>query len=374
MERAFDNLRVDPHARVPIAVQLAEQVAWLIASEKIVRNDRLPPIRALASRLGVNMHTVSAAYRQLESDGLVSTRRGRGTIVLGYDRSRRASHAPDVPTSTVGVLISEHSDFTNPILEGLQASGEESAVLLLVGATHDDPDSVAGFLDRLVAKSVDGMILASLGRPENPDLAEGLLHAFAIPPIVYLDLPDAPGPKVLFDLETGASNAVGHLLDHGYNRVGLVSGPPGWPHQAPLRQGHLRAHEDHGVAVDPELVFESRDLSVDSGREGAAALLGLGLPPRAILAASFGLAIGVIRAIREAGMRIPEEIALICCEDPATAALVDPPLTAVHLPAREMGRQAMAMLATLIHGGTVRPSMVILPTRLIVRRSCGCGG
>ncbi len=374
MEDAFESLRVDSYARVPIAVQLAEQVAWLIASGRVARNDRLPSIRGLASRLGVNLHTVAAAYRQLEGDGLVSTRRGRGTIVLGYDRSRRFSHAPDVPTFTVGVLIPEHSVYADPMLEGLQVAGEESAILLVIGATHDDPDWVEGYLNRLVAKSVDGMIIASLGRPENPDLANGLLHAFAMPPIVYVDLPDAPGPKVLFDLETGATKAVGHLLDHGHMRVGLVTGPPDWAHAPPVGQGYLRAHDDRGVATDPDLVFECTDLTVESGREAAASLLGLPVPPRAILAASSGLAIGAMRAIRGAGMRIPEDVAVVSCEDPATATLLDPPLTAVHLPAREMGRQAMAMLETLIHGGTVRPSMVILPTQLIVRRSCGCAG
>jgi DNA-binding LacI/PurR family transcriptional regulator len=374
MEDTFGSLRVDPYARVPLAVQLAEQVAWLIASGRIARNDRLPPIRALASHLGVNLHTVAAAYRQLEGDGLVSTRRGRGTIVLGYDRSRRSSHAPDVPTFTVGVLIPQHSDYADPILEGLQDVGEENAILFAVGATHDDPDRVEGYLDRLVAKNVDGMIIASLGWPQKPDLASGLLHAFAIPPIVYVDLPDAPGPKVLFDLETGTSKAAGHLLDHGHMRVGLVTGPAGWPHATPVWQGYLRAHEDRSVGVDPVLVFECPDLTAESGRAGAEALLGLSLPPRAFLAASSDLAYGVMRAIRNRGMRIPEHVAVVSCEDPATATLVDPPLTAVRLPAREMGRQAMSMLATLIQGGTVRPSMVILPTQLIVRRSCGCAG
>jgi LacI family transcriptional regulator len=374
MEDPFSSLRIDPYARVPIAVQLAEQIGWLIASRRIARDDRLPPIRPLADRLGVNMHTVTSAYRQLEGDGLVSTRQGRGTIVLGYDRSRRASHSPDAPTHTVGVLIREHSAYTDPLLEGLQAAAEQSSVLLLVTTTHNAPDQAAGCLDRLVAKNVDGIIVASLGRPEDPDLAAGLLHAFAMPPIVYVDLPDAPGPTVLFDLETGVLKAVEHLIGHGRKRVGLVTGPPDWAHAAPVSRGYARAHGNRGLAIPQDLTAECPDLTVKSGRAAADSLLDLGSPPSAILAASSDLTFGVMQAIRGTGLRIPDDIAVISCEDPSTASLVDPPLTAVRLPAREMGREAMSMLGRLILGKTVRPSMVILPTRLILRRSCGCPG
>jgi LacI family transcriptional regulator len=374
MDDPFSRLRVDPYARVPITVQLAEQLAWLIASGRIARNDRLPAIRELAGRLGVNMHTVAASYRQLEADGLVSTRRGRGTIVLGYDRSRRASHVPDVPTSTIGVLVPEHSARFDPLLEGVQAAGEENSVLVIVGTTLDDAQRVPRLLDRLVARNVDGIIIASLGRPENPDLGSSLLHAFAMPPIVYADLPASPGPKVLFDLETGAAKAVGHLLGHGHERVGLVNGPPDWPRSAPIAAGYLRVRADQGLPPAPELTAECADLSATSGQAGTEALLALADPPTAIVAASSELAYGTMTAIRRSGRRMPEDVAVVSCEDPATAPLVDPPLTAVRLPSRDMGRLAMSMLDTLIRGGTVRPSMVILPTQLVLRRSCGCGG
>lgn len=126
--------------------------------------------------------------------------------------------------------------------------------------------------------------------------------------------------------------------------------------------------------MPPELVVECPDLTVDAGRQGAASLLDLPLPPSAVLAANSALALGAMRAARERAVRIPTDIALVSCEDREEASLVDPPLTAVNLPAPEMARQAMSMLRILIGGGTVRPSIVILPTDLVIRRSCGCGG
>jgi DNA-binding LacI/PurR family transcriptional regulator len=374
MHNAFERLRIDAYSRVPIAVQLAEQIAWLIAGGRIGRNDRLPALRALAVRLGVNVHTVAAAYRQLEADGLVSTRQGRGTVVLGYDRSRRSSHSPDVPSFTVGVLIDEHSAAVDPFLEALQGSGEKDATLFVVGVTHGRPARVASYLDRFVAKNVDGVVIASLGRPEDPALTASLLLAFSMPPIVYVDLPSAQGPKVLLDLETGVYKAVDHILAHGHRRVGLLAGPPGWPRSEPLSQGYRRAHSDRSLPTIAELAVECPDLTPESGRASAGMLLDLELPPTAILAATSELAFGAIRSARDRGKRIPEEIAIVSCDDPVTAALVEPPLTAVRLPMAEMGRQAMSMLGTLIAGGTVRPSIIILPTQLIVRRSCGCQG
>jgi len=373
MENAFNQLRIDAYARIPIAAQLAEQIGWLIASGRLGRDDRLPPIRTLAERLRVNMHTVRAAYQQLEADGLVASRRGRGTTVLGYDRSRHRPGAPDVPTATVGVLIPGHTASYGPFLEAVQAAAEEEPMLVFLLTTHNDPAGVARGLDRLVAKNVDGIVIVSFGLAGAPELSDSLLEAYALPPIVYADMPEAPGPRVEFDGLTGAWKGVGHLLGHGHTRVGLITGPTTWPNVPQVHQGFMRAHDERVLPSFPELVVTCPDSSAEEGQAAADQLLSMPEPPTAIFAAGGDLAIGALRAIKSRGLRVPDPIALVGLEDPPAAGLVDPPLTVVGLPMDEMGRQAISMLRTLIHGGTVRPSSVILPTRLVVRRSCGCG-
>src|SRR3972149_407603 len=99
------NLRVDPAAGTDLAAQIRQQIAWLIASGALAEGDRLPPIRDLARHLGVHMHTVRAAYAQLEGEGLVDARPGAGTLVRPYNLRRQSLHTPGVPPFTIGGLL-----------------------------------------------------------------------------------------------------------------------------------------------------------------------------------------------------------------------------------------------------------------------------
>ncbi len=81
-------IRLDPTSQIPLASQLGQQLTWLIASGQVSEGDQLPPVRALAEQLGINLHTVRAAYHQLSVDGLLSIQKGRRARVLEYDRSR----------------------------------------------------------------------------------------------------------------------------------------------------------------------------------------------------------------------------------------------------------------------------------------------
>src|SRR5512136_2954826 len=98
-------MAVDAEAPLPLATQLRQQLAWLIASGQVQAGDRLPPVREVAEHLGINRNTVRAAYQQLEADGLLTLRQGRGSLVLPYDMQRSRRQAASVPTFTVGVLI-----------------------------------------------------------------------------------------------------------------------------------------------------------------------------------------------------------------------------------------------------------------------------
>ena len=113
---------------------------------------------------------------------------------------------------------------------------------------------------------------------------------------------------------------------------------------------------------------------LQSGVEGGRKLLALEKPPTAIFAISDMLAIGAMQAIKSAGLRVPQDIALAGFNDIPLAGLVDPPLTTVKAPAEAAGREAMKMLRQLIEGKRLDRECVLLPTALVVRQSCGCGG
>jgi DNA-binding LacI/PurR family transcriptional regulator len=126
------------------------------------------------------------------------------------------------------------------------------------------------------------------------------------------------------------------------------------------------------LELDPELIMPVPGYELEAGAAAASQLLDLADPPTAVLTVSDQLGLGVIAAARVRAVRIPEDLALAGMDDIQVAALVDPPLTTVHLPARELGERAMQLLRRLMSGQPASPAQEVLPTTLIVRQSCGC--
>ncbi len=232
------RLRVDPRSPTPLAAQIVTQVTWLIACGDLPKGSRLPAIRALAASLDINFNTVRAAYKQLEADGLVATRQGRGTTVLGYSRARRHNTKTDTRSYSIGVIIPAHLEFYTPFLNALDAAAVDPS-LLFVCVTHQDPARGLSYLDQLVARAVDGIIVAGPMVPADID-PDGL------PPVVFADFPGAPGPSVLFDHERASALVTRHLLDHGHRRIGFVAPPRELAAAAPKYVGHQRALTEGG--------------------------------------------------------------------------------------------------------------------------------
>jgi DNA-binding LacI/PurR family transcriptional regulator len=351
---------------MPLASQLSQQLSWMIVSGILRPGHMLPPVREAAATVGVNLHTVRAAYRRLELDGLVSIRVGAGTVVRPYDRSRLAASAPDLPTFTVGVITAGLAPFYSPVLRGIQTMADPTT-LFFVCDTHDDPRLGLRYLDLLTAKGVDGIIGLSVILP--PDLELPLPPGG--PPLVLADFPGTPGPGVEFDLRRGAADVTRHLLDHGHLRIGLIAPPAEWPNVGPRHEGFREALGAAGLEPDPDLTVTVPGYGIEEGAWATAGLLDLREPPTAIWAMTDALATGALRALRTHGVRVPADVSVAGFDDVEYAALLDPALTTVRLPAREMGERAMMMLRRLMAGSTVEPVRETLPTQLVIRDSCG---
>ncbi len=360
------HLSVDSHSPIPLVAQLHSQVAWLIARGELTEGEHLPPIRGLAEMLGINFNTVRAAYKQLEADGLVATRRGRGTTVLGYERGRHVASKPTTRSFTIGVIIPTHLEFYAPFLNALDSASTDPS-LLFICVAHQDQANGLRYLDQLVAKNVDGVIVAGAMVP--PEINAGIN---GLPPIVFADYPGAPGPSVLFDHEQGSALATAHLLEHGHRRIGFIAPPRQLPSAAPKYAGYERALTQAGVTIQADLIETATDFAVESGHRSALQLLTRNVPPTAIVAASDSLAIGTIRAARELAISIPDELALIGNDNIASASDTAPPLTTIVAPAAELGSRAIGMLEQLMAGEPLEHGSIVLDTHLVVRQSCGC--
>lgn len=362
-------IRVDPKAPMSLAGQISRQLAWLIASGELQRDVRLPPVRRLAEELGVNLHTVRAAYQQLETDGLVAIRQGRRATVLPYDRTKVASTSPDLPSFTIGAIIPAFAPFYAPLLDGIESASADNHALMFICNAHESPEAVLTYLDRLIARHVDGIIITFPGlQPGTPLPPPGRR-----PSIVFVDCPNAPGPGVEFDLEGSTHQATSHLIEHGHQRVGYLTPPIELANLAPKYTGYERALQAAGLTVDPQLVASVPDFTIEAGYEGAGRLIDRPDRPTGIVAANDMLALGAMHAIAERGLRIPDDVALVGNDDIDMAAIVRPALTTVELPTRRAGIEAASMLQLLISGQAPDPSRIVLDTSLVKRETCGCG-
>ncbi len=356
------HLRVDPTSQLPIVAQLANQVTWLIARRELSEGEMLPPIRALADELGINFNTVRAAYKQLEANGLVTTQRGRGTTVLGYERRHHAATSR-VRSFTIGVIVPTHNAFYVPFLNALETASTDPS-LLFVCVAQENPLKGLHYVDQLVAKDVDGIIIAGAMVPRNTPLPR-------YPPIVFADYPNAPGPAVVINHEEGIAVATQHLLEHGHTRLGFVAPPRDLPNVAPKYTGFERALQ---TKVEPKpvgLIEATPDFTLESGYRSATQLLTRADPPTGIVAASDTLALGAVEAARELNVAIPHDVALVSSDDMTMSRYLNPPLTSVHVPPAHLGTETMVMIQALIAHKPLAPNRLILNTQLVVRQSCG---
>lgn len=368
----MSTLSFDPRSDIGIAGQIRSRLALLVADGMLQPGDRLPPLRALARQLGVNVNTVRAAYAKLEADGLVETRHGVGTTVLPAGTDRLASGFRPLGSNTVAVLIGGLDPFYLSLLRGIEDVAVEHGTFVLVADTRDSPERAEAIIRRLIARGVDGIIAVSVGGIGPGDLRgrarRGGGHA---PSLVYVDQPDRKGHVLLFDGFGAGRLATRHLGEHGHKSIGIVTAPLSWPNVREVYEGYLQGLVELGVDRSPARVSEVSEFSMEAGRIGLARLLESPDPPSAIFATGSVLTLGVFQEARSRGMDVPRDLALIGYTDDPSAMLVDPPLTVVSVPAREIGLQAMGALHGLMHGSKRRPRRTVLDVELVVRASCG---
>jgi DNA-binding LacI/PurR family transcriptional regulator len=227
--------------------------------------------------------------------------------------------------------------FYNRVLRGRHFDG-----VILLSSDIDDP-----LLPQLIR---DGMPLVLVGR--HPYLEQ-------------LTTVDAEN-------RDGARQAVAHLVALGHQRIASILGPQQMAVSLDRRDGYKQALMEAGIAIDPAMLVEG-DFSQESGYRAMQRLLALPSRPTAVFAASDAMALGALRALHEAGLHVPEQIAVVGYDDIPAAAYATPPLTTVRQPSAEMGAAAVRALLAQIEQPARPPAAVRLPTTLVVRESCGRG-
>jgi DNA-binding LacI/PurR family transcriptional regulator len=374
VDHILKQFSINKKSGFTIAHQIKRQIIWLLVSGTIKPADLLPSIRELARHLHINLHTVRNAYALLESDGLVETRQGLGTIVLEFDPIRIGKSVGQVSSHTVGVILPSLSNpVYHDVLRGIQEIADLDQTMIFVCNTLDQHALAWRYLNQLVSKQVDGLIVSSLDIESfNPYSSEKTLSEALKVPYVSIDTPKSTGYSVNIDLEKVGYQATRHLIEHGHKRIGLIT--YGYdPFNTRLEdRGYQRAIQEADLEIDPNLIAAVQGFTYADGEEGAEQLLSQDQPPSALFAISDTIAMGAIQAINSADLNVPDDIAVIGFNDIPTSSIIDPGLTTFSMPSYEMGKKAMDLLRIQIDGGTISQQQITLPTPLVTRGSCGC--
>lgn len=331
------------------------------------RTDKVT-IRDIAASAGVSVATVSRVL-----NGRPDVKAATREMVLdtirthNFSTNRSARGLAGGRTNLVGITLPNlHAEYFALILSGAADTLYEQDVRAVVCPTLHQEDREVSLLDRLMHGTTDGSLIVL---PESR--RELRLLARRRYPFVVVDpkepLPDGV-PAVCAAHFSGARDATDHLIRLGHRRIGAISGPGTWVASIERLHGYQAALAADGIIAPPELIVES-NFQVQGGYEAGHLLLDLPERPTAIFAFNDNMAVGTLQAIRERGLRVPDDISLVGFDDAQSASLISPPLTTVRQPLVEMGRHAANLLLRLLDGQPAEALRVDLATRLVVRAS-----
>ena len=334
------------------------------------RGPKAPSISDVAREARVSVFTVSAV---INNTGRVSATLGRRVEAaiqkLNYRPNLLARSLAKQQTHTLGMVV---TDIANPffpaIVRGAEDAAQKAGYSVLLCNSDDKQQKEALYLELLLSKRVDGIILNKT--PGELSLTQRKLLADANVPIVLL-MRTCPGLKtdvVQTDDRQGAFDAVSHLARIGHRRIALVSGPMNVSNARARRQGYCKALDASGLERLPDLIFEG-NYRIDSGYRAGLALLPR--RPDAILVTNYLMTVGLMSAADEIGMRCPEDFALVSFDDYPWLGCFRPRLTTIELPKYELGDTAVRLLLERIENRRARPVTVNLQPQLRVRESCG---
>lgn len=319
-------------------------------------------IRDVARCAGLSIATVSRALNRPELVNDETLRIVHEAVArLDYRPSLAAKRLRGNRTNLILVVVPSLSPFFLDIFAGVEAAAREAGLSVLVGHTDRDSARERLFVDQVGASRADGIILVT-----SVDLAALTSTCWLPPTVVALDVNIGTGlPTVRVDHVAGAENATGFLLSLGHERVAHILGPAKSGMTDHRLEGYQRALAAYGRAYDPALC-ERGNFTVESGQAAMEALLKRPSPPTAVFAANDQMAIGAIRALRQAGLSVPGDMSVFGFDDERIAALCDPPLSTVRIPTFDIGRNAMKQMIRLLADKQVEPDLV-LETELIIR-------
>lgn len=330
-----------------------------------------PTIDDVAKRAGVSISTVSRVInRNIPVSDEVAARVEAVMKELRYVPRAAARNLATRKTNTLGLLISDIlGDFFAPLLAGIESVTDDNGYDLLISTAgrrglHEELPRALG------NHNTDGLLVFS---GVLTDAAITQAYTFDLPLVLIHQAPppNLPIPCVTIENKAATREIVSHLIEvHNRRRIVLLRGLSRNEDTYWRELGYREALELHGLPFDSTLVAPG-DFSRQVAQASVAQLLAGGVAFDAIFTGDDEAAVGALLALQHAGRRVPEEVAVVGFDNQRLAEVLTPPLTTVHAPTEQVGAEAARQLIKLIQTGQADP-LTLLPTQLVIRRSCGC--
>ncbi|WP_413303858.1 LacI family DNA-binding transcriptional regulator [Bacillus sp. 1P10SD] len=289
---------------------------------------------------------------------------------LNYKPNEIAKSLKVKQSRLIGILISDISNsFISKVVKGIESTLSEKGYNVLLCSTDSDVEKEKEYLEVLMGKRIDGLIISSSGAGNHYD---DLLKAKV--PLVFLNrCPEhLPSNMVMTNNIKGAYMATEHLIKHGYKKIAIITGPMQYSTGRDRYIGYKRALEDYAISYHDELVLEG-DFTIESGYGLTKEIIESKMKIDAIFISNNSMSLGSYKYIKEQGLKIPQDIALYGFDDPEWADVVDPPLSGITQPAFELGVYAAQKMIDTIQGTCPEIREIkYLDPNMIIRKSCGC--
>lgn len=341
------------------------------------QEERPLTLQDVAKRVDLSVATVG---RALGGYGRVSTATRERVLQaareMNYHPNAVARGMKEQRTRIIGLIVGNiRNAFFSTIVRAVEDTVSRHGFNVIVCNTDEDPKKELAHAKVLYERRVDGLVVAPTGSDDAKTVEEiGLYYGKQIPTVFvdrFMEGVDAPG--VYSNNLEGGYEATRHLLALGHRRIGVIVGKRTLTTMADRIRGYHRALAESGIELDEALIVdaaEDADVGVQGGHAATQRLLRLRERPSALLAMNNLLVIGVLRALREVELRVPQDLSILTWDDFELASYLTPQLTVMDQPTYSMGALAAErLMSSLIEGGRPERLEVLLKPRLIVRES-----
>lgn len=328
-------------------------------------------IKEVAHRAKVSIATVSRVLNNVgPADPKTRQRVHKAVKKLHYIPNVHGRGLSTKRTDAIGLLLPDlYGEFFSEVIRGADQCIQQNRYHLLISSSHNNRDEIEAALQMMRGR-VDGLVVMSPhidARTLKTNLPKTL-------PVVLLNcyVENGAFDSINIDNFDGARQLTLHLIQHGHRRIAIITGPEKNVDASERLRGYRRALKDARIDRTSELEIPG-DFSEISGYSAAKKILSLTNRPTAIFASNDSMAIGALSALREAGVALPDDMALGGFDDIPITQYLTPPLTSVHIPIGDLGGIAVNQLIHSVKEKNAHvKKRVVLPTSLSIRESCGC--